>query len=100
MSKPRPFATYYSSDLRQANSTRYNARGRAATLRGALLAAVAALEEKRFRRVDVYGRSGRLLCTAFRQGKQITVTRIESNSGKIHHVDSHLDRSLSHLYHH
>lgn len=100
MSQTRQFKTFYSRDLRQANSTRYSARGSAASLRGAMLAAVAKLHDRKCKRVDIYGRSGRLLVTVFAQDGRITAVHISAKSGKLHHVDSELRIPMTNLYTH
>lgn len=99
MSK-RNIKTFYSKDLRQANAKRFAARGSAATERGALLAAVAKVHAKLFKRVDIYGVSGRLLWTVFTQDGRINITRIEAKSGKLCGVDSDVGLKMTHLYLH
>lgn len=96
----RPYASFYSKDMRQANRTRYSARGNSASPEGAVQAAVKKLQAKLFRRVDIYGKSGRLLYSVQAGPKgQIIVHKVQTSVGRAYHVDSDIAKQMTHLYH-
>lgn len=54
MASKRPFQTFYSRKNRPTNSTRFDKRGRSASISGALARAMKAYVEQGFRRIEIY----------------------------------------------